>query len=122
MGRTSVVDREKRRSAEALLQYIGLSPPLKATDSRRAPGSTLTRVNVLNRYLGYKACKYETKWAPSPNNPASGSNIWEDFWKAGKTSGERKGRRGNIMATIAQPTSDPTIQTRFKLGEQAAEF
>ena len=63
MGRTSVVDREKRRSAEALLQYIGLSPPLKATDSRRAPGSTLTRVNVLNRYLGYKACKYETKWA-----------------------------------------------------------
>jgi hypothetical protein len=28
-------------------------------------GSKLTRVNVLNRYLGYKASKYETKWVPS---------------------------------------------------------
>jgi hypothetical protein len=75
MGRTSVIDRKKRRSAETLLQYIGLSPPLKATNSRRAPGSTLTRVNVLNRYLGYKACKYETKWVSSPNKTAEAAVL-----------------------------------------------
>jgi hypothetical protein len=138
MGRTSVVDREKRRSAEALLQYIGLSPPLKATDSRRAPGSTLTRVNVLNRYLGYKACKYETKWAPSPNNPASGSNVGEAFGQPKRQNRAisppfeeiRRGHQQNSClnpqaeadSPYHRPIDSPTKRTRFKFGGQAAEF
>jgi hypothetical protein len=45
---------------KASLQYIGLSPPVQGIRSRQAPGSALARVNVPNRYLGNKACKYET--------------------------------------------------------------
>ena len=45
---------------EASLQYIGLSPPVQGVNSRQAPGNALARVNVPNRYLGNKACKYET--------------------------------------------------------------
>jgi hypothetical protein len=90
----------------ALLQFIGLSPPLKATDSRRAPGSTLTRVNVLNRYLGYKACKYETKWAPSPNTilPVAAKYLGMTFGQLAASDAQKR-RHGNTRATIAQPTS-----------------
>jgi hypothetical protein len=36
-------------------------------------------VNVLNRYLGYKACKYETKWVSSPNKTAEAAMLGRLF-------------------------------------------
>lgn len=49
----------------APLQFIGLSPPLQASNNCRVPGDALARVNVPNRHLGYKACKYETEIVPA---------------------------------------------------------
>jgi hypothetical protein len=67
VSRTSGVKRKYGCSAGAPLRDIGLSPPLQAPNSRRVPGNALARVDVPNRYLGNKACKYETKkWCPPP--------------------------------------------------------
>ncbi|KAI1675979.1 hypothetical protein KJE20_14438 [Pyrenophora tritici-repentis] len=45
----------------APLQYIGFRPPIQAPNSHQAPVGTLDRVDVSNRYLGNKACKYDTR-------------------------------------------------------------
>lgn len=73
VSRTSGVERKYGCSAEAPLQHIGLSPPLQAPNSRRVPGNALARVDVPNRYLGNKACKYETK------EPAEASRVAESI-------------------------------------------
>ena len=66
VSRTSGVKRKYGCSAGAPLRDIGLSPPLQAPNSRRVPGNALARVDVPNRYLGNKACKYETNLGLEP--------------------------------------------------------
>jgi hypothetical protein len=57
---------EQAQYQAAPLQYMGFHPPIQAPNSCRAPGGALDRVDVSNRYLGNKACKYDTKIVPTP--------------------------------------------------------
>lgn len=50
----------------APLRYIGFRPPIQAPTVDCAPGSAPDRVDVSNRYLGNKVCKYDTSWVPPP--------------------------------------------------------
>jgi len=45
---------------EAMLQNIGVSQPEQGRTDAEPRIILPTRVNVANRYLGNKACKYET--------------------------------------------------------------
>ena len=67
----------RARRQRASTSIYGLSPARTNANSCRAPGGALGRVNVSNRYLGNKACKYGTKiWCTSPRiSVASGAEA-----------------------------------------------
>lgn len=62
ISRTSVANRKSRRNTEGIaLKIWALTHLNKRKGSRRAPDNVPTRVDVASRYLGNKACRYETK-------------------------------------------------------------
>lgn len=79
---------------EGATSVYRLSPACTNANNRRAPGSALGRVNVSNRYLGNKACKYGTKIGA----PAQGS--------ASQAAPKQGGRRTVALSRVATHRSE----------------
>lgn len=90
---------------EGATSIYRLSPARTNANSRRAPGGALGRVNVSNRYLGNKACKYGTKiGAPAP---ASASQAAPTRGGRRKIALRREATHRNEATGLAQQRDNP---------------
>ncbi len=107
---TSVAHPKYRRNTKALLLSIGVSQPVQVTRSRRAPDNAQTRVNVAGRYLGNKACSYETRKGSVDNNELGSdgavTRISNDAQK-----GILGGGSGKIAVSIPRPEAYTPYRT-----------
>ncbi|KAG9187929.1 hypothetical protein G6011_01852 [Alternaria panax] len=84
--------------------------------NRRVPGNALARVDVPNRYLGNKACKYETKKLRPPQNSAANSAA---LGQAEQKIQLKQGATHRTEATgISSTAKDPQNKDEYRRGHQ----